>query len=80
MTTAADPGPALTSGARLPHRPTFASALRQRGLLAKATMPESMTGAWSSESVTWIAVSSVYEAHLRRVLMEQALESLRADG
>ena len=67
-------------GARLPHRPSFANALRQRGLLAKAAMPDSMAGAWAGASGTWLAVSSIYEAHLRRVLMEQALETLRGDA
>jgi hypothetical protein len=71
---------APTAGARLAHRPSFANALRQRGLLAKAAMPGSIAGAWAGGSGTWLAVSSIYEAHLHRVLMEQALETLRGDA
>ena len=67
-------------GARAPSRPSFANALRQRGLLAKAMLPGSIAGAWSGASNTWLAVSSIYEAHLRRVLMEQAQETLRGDA
>ena len=67
-------------GARLPYRPSFANALRQRGLLAKAAMPGSIAGAWAGASGTWLAVSSIYEAHLHRVLMEQAMETLRGDA
>lgn len=71
---------APTGGARVPSRPSFANALRQRGLLAKAMLPASTAGAWSGAPGTWLAVSSIYEAHLRRVLMEQALETLRGDA
>ena len=71
---------APAAGARLPQRPSFANALRQRGLLAKAAMPGSIAGAWAGASGTWLAVSSIYEAHLHRVLMEQALETLRGDA
>ena len=65
---------------RVPSRPSFANALRQRGLLAKAMLPGSMAGAWSGAPGTWLAVSSIYEAHLRRVVMEQAMETLRGDA
>ena len=85
MTTPANPGsPELArrqpsaAGAGL-SRPSFANALRQRGLLAKAMTPGSMAGVWSGATGTWVAVTSIYEAHMRRVLMEQALESLRGD-
>ena len=67
-------------GARVPSRPSFANALRQRGLLNKPMLPGSMAGAWSGASSTWLAVTSIYEAHLRRVLMEQAMETLRGDA
>jgi hypothetical protein len=86
MTTPANPGsPELarhqptTGGAGL-IRPSFATALRQRGLLATAMTPGSMAGAWSGATSTWIAVTSIYEAHMRRVLMEQAQETLRGDA
>jgi hypothetical protein len=85
MTTPATPAhiqqkPSTVGGARLPSRPSFANALRQRGLLGKAMLPGGMSGAWSGAGGTWLAVSSIYEAHLRRVLMEQALETLRGDA
>ena len=44
--------------------PSFARALRQRGLI---------------ESESWIPVLSIYEAHLRRQAMEQAFAALRGD-
>jgi hypothetical protein len=68
-----------TRDARAPSRPSFANALRQRGLMAKAVLPGSMASAWSGASSTWLAVTSIYEAHMRRVLMEQAQETLRGD-
>lgn len=88
MTTPAEPGSQERSArqstpagrTRLANRPSFANALRQRGLLAKAMVPGSIAGAWAGATGTWLAVSSVYEAHLRRVLMEQALETLRGDA
>jgi hypothetical protein len=67
-------------GARAATRPSFENALRERGLLANGAPPGSMAGAWSGAGGTWLAVSSIYEAHLRRVLMEQALETLRGDA
>ena len=50
--------------------PSFARALRQRGLV-------SQFGADGDES--WIPALSVFEAHLRRLAMEQAFASLRGE-
>jgi hypothetical protein len=67
--------PGLTP--RLPRRalglarlPSFARALRQRGLMAQ---PE------ADGDEAWIPALSVFEAHLRRRAMEQAFASLRGD-
>ena len=63
-----------------PNLASFAKALRQRGLLARAdAMPAAGPG-WSEEPDLWISGNSVYEAHLRRVAMEQVLAALRAVG
>ncbi len=50
--------------------PSFARALRQRGLMAA---PD------ADAHDSWIPVLSVFEAHLRRQAMEQAFASLRGD-
>lgn len=50
--------------------PSFARALRQRGLI---------TPIEAADADGSIAVLSVYEAHLRRRAMEQAFASLRDD-
>jgi hypothetical protein len=50
--------------------PSFARALRQRGLIA----PVAANG-----DEAWIPALSVFEAHLRRRAMEQAFASLRGD-
>jgi hypothetical protein len=50
--------------------PSFARALRQRGLIAPP-------GADGDES--WIPALSVFEAHLRRRAMEQAFATLRGE-
>jgi len=62
-----------------PERPSFADALRQRGLLAKATLSAGIASGWTSASDTWLALDSIYESHLRRALMEQAQALLRGD-
>jgi hypothetical protein len=67
-------------GLRLLNRPSFARALRQRGLMARATLPTSVSAARSLATGTWLAVSSIYEAHLRRLAMEQAQAVLRGDA
>jgi hypothetical protein len=50
--------------------PSFARALRQRGLMA----PVEVDG-----DEAWIPALSVFEAHLRRRAMEQAFAFLRGD-
>lgn len=50
--------------------PSFARALRQRGLMA----PIEVDG-----DEAWTPVHSLFEAHLRRRAMEQAFASLRGD-
>lgn len=69
-------------GARvsLPDLATFARALRQRGLLARAETPPSIPEGWPDTPELWIAGVSVYEAHMRRVAMEQVLATLRRDS
>jgi len=66
-----------------PAAPTLASlarALRQRGLLARADLLPSIGEGWSETPDLWIAGNAVYEAHLRRVAMEQVLATLRRDS
>ena len=50
--------------------PSFARALRQRGLMAQ---PD------ADGEESWIPALSIFEAHLRRRAMEQAFASLRGD-
>ena len=59
---------------------SFARALRQRGLLARADLLPSIGDGWSETPDLWIAGNAVYEAHLRRVAMEQVLAMLRRDS
>ena len=64
--------------------PSFARALRQRGLIAQIPM----SGTWAGEGhhavpedePQWLAVLSVFELHLRRQAMEQAFADLRGDA
>ena len=70
---------------RFLNRPSFASALRQRGLLARAIQPAGFDTERSASADSWIteasiAVTSIYEAHQRRLAMEQALAVLRGDA
>lgn len=58
---------------------TFARALRQRGLLARFDALPAIAEGWSDTPDLWISVNSTYEAHLRRVGMEQVLATLRGD-
>ena len=51
--------------------PSFARALRQRGLMAQFD---------ADSDEPWISTQSVFEAHLRRRAMEQAFASLRGDN
>jgi hypothetical protein len=50
--------------------PSFARALRQRGLMAQLE---------ADGEGFWIPALSVFEAHLRRRAMEQAFAILRGD-
>jgi len=63
-----------------PNRPSFASALRQRGLLARAIQSAGIDGDRSGIADSWIAVAAVFEAHRNREAMEQALAVLRGDA
>jgi len=70
---------------RFLNRPSFASALRQRGLLARAIQPAGINTERPASADSWIteasiAVTSIYEAHQRRLAMEQALAVLRGDA
>jgi hypothetical protein len=63
-----------------PDLASFARALRQRGLLARTEALPSISEGWSDTPELWMATISVYEAHMRRVAMEQVMELLRRDG
>ena len=72
---------AATAGQpRFPARPSFASALRQRGLLARAIQSAGIDGDCSGIADSWIAVAAVFEAHRNREAMEQVLAVLRGDA
>ena len=66
-------------GPRLLKLPSFARALRQRGLMARATMPANILSGWVGTTESWIGVNAVYDSHLRRVAMEHAQAVLRGD-
>jgi hypothetical protein len=63
-----------------PNLATFARALRQRGLLARVDSLPSISEGWSDVPDLWIAGNAIYEAHLRRVGMEQVFATLRRDS
>ncbi len=72
-TTLETPAPVFKSPRQIPtlgmvRPPSFARALRLRGLIAEAATAE------------WSPVLSVFEAHLRRQAMEQAFAELRGDA
>ena len=56
--------------------PSFARALRQRGLIESTASG----GDESAIASKWIGVSAIFEAHLRREAMEQAFAVLRGDA
>jgi hypothetical protein len=56
--------------------PSFARALRQRGLIK----PPVSDGGDASNASGWISVTANFEAHLRRQAMEQAFAALRGDA
>ena len=66
-------------GPRLLNLPSFARALRQRGLMARATVPANIMSGWVGTTESWIGVNAIYDTHLRRVAMEQAQAILRGD-
>ena len=68
------------AGLPFPNRPSFASALRQRGLLARAVQSAGIDGDRSGIADSWIAVAAVFEAHRNREAMEQVLAVLRGDA
>ena len=55
--------------------PSFARALRQRGLIE----PPASGGDEAAIASKWIGVSAIIDAHLRRQAMEQAFAVLRGD-
>jgi hypothetical protein len=59
---------------------SFARALRQRGLLSRVDSLPAVTEGWTDTPELWIASNATYEAHLRRVGMEQVLASLRREN
>ena len=65
---------------RFPASPSFASALRQRGLLARAIQSAGADNERSTIADSWIAVASIFEAHRNREAMEQVLAVLRGDA
>jgi len=64
--------------------PSFARALRQRGLIAPApvsgAVPELVRSDAPDGPGQWIAVRSAFEAHVRRQAMELAFAALRGDA
>jgi hypothetical protein len=62
------------------NRPSFAAALRQRGLLARAIQSAGIDHAGSTIADSWIAVAAVFEAHRNREAMEQVLAVRRGDA
>ncbi len=59
--------------------PSFARALRQRGLIAPAQVANDLPVAAPEAADSWIPALSLYEAHLQRQAMEQAFAALRGD-
>jgi hypothetical protein len=87
MTSPVDAGFPARRARRLPpvaslpfaNRPSFAVALRQRGLLARAIQPAGVDGDRSGIADSWLAVAAVFEAHRDREEMERVLAVLRGD-
>jgi len=65
--------------AATPNLASFARALRQRGLLARLDSLPSIAEGWTDAPDLWIAGNAIYEAHLRRVGMEEVLAILRRE-
>jgi hypothetical protein len=70
------PGPRAAA----PNLASFARALRQRGLLARLDSLPSIADGWTDAPDLWLAGNAIYEAHLRRVGMEQVLATLRRES
>lgn len=64
----------------VPNLASFARALREHGLLMRFDAPPAITGGWNDTPDLWTSANAVYEAHLRRVGMEQVMATLRRDG
>ncbi len=62
-----------------PDLASFARALRQRGLLARFDALPAISEGWNDAPDLWISANAIYEAHLRRVGMEQVMATLRRD-
>ena len=65
---------------RFPAWPSFATALRQRGLLARAIKSAVIDSERATTADSWIAVAAICEAHRNREAMEQVLAVLRGDA
>ena len=63
----------------VPNLASFARALRQRGLLARSDALPAVSEGWNDAPDLWISANAIYEAHLRRVGMEQVMATLRRD-
>ena len=59
---------------------SFAHALGQRGLLAPTSLGTYAPSTAAAGAGLWLGMVSIYEAHLRRVAMEQAFAALRGEG
>jgi hypothetical protein len=71
------PRPAQHLGLASP--PSFARALRRRGLIARAEMNTTLGSTVLDTEGQELVVVSLFEAHLRRRAMEQAFAALRGD-
>jgi hypothetical protein len=71
------PKPAPALGMASP--PSFARALRRRGLIGRADANTMLGATTRDPSEAGIVVVSLFEAHLRRRAMEQAFAALRGD-
>ncbi len=60
--------------------PSFARALRQRGLIAEIRRASDWSSHEPDGARECIAVMSAFEAHLRRQAMEQAFAEMRGDA
>ena len=59
--------------------PSFARALRVRGLIANAPVAIVRPVAEAEATEAWVSVVSLYQAHLQRRTMEQAFAAMRGD-